>query len=578
MGGKMNNQLKNTRRVAQFILTSTIVLMTFNNCSQPLHTLKDSSRELSQDIAFKCSDQQNSSKTTNYILSKTQYQNTLEDLFGAGGLSAVAVPLSALAGDSNNADDNKRLTTISSSQAISYYDIASTLATYIVANNTRITNVFGSCAAGASPSASCIDGYLNGFAQRILRRPLTVSEISFAKNQIMMTSGTYKENLKALLTYHLISPAFLWTLEQGTLNSSGARLALTPYEVATRLAYLITDSTPDPTLLAAAADTTILTPPGLQQQVQRLIQSPRGKTKIINSLLRWSLSDQANDVTSLPAPLLNGVSTSGLQAAMLAEVRTFVDHILYTQNGTLQDLLTSKLSFASHPGLASIYGHTPITGVDPATVSERRQGLLMKAPFYTWSTPRTNIIMRGVQFQKRVLCNEIPLPNVDLVDDRDAHVLTDAELLMVTNRAAITYQTDTPLCMSCHSTINPTGFAFENLDSLGRIRSQEMIFDKSNNFAQSLPVHTSTAIPLGINQGDLPVADSYDFITNLANSPRAAACVTRNFYRAFYEKKETPEDDCQLQNSFDITKESQRPLLESIEKIFTSTAIYYKEI
>jgi hypothetical protein len=574
--------LKRFQRLTQFILLSLIVLTTYNNCSNPMQSSKgnsanNSSSQLSQQAAFKCTDRTLSSPTKNYILSKAQYTNTIEDLFGIGALSSASAALSTISDDSNGADSHERTSTISSTQAMAYYDSAEAIASYVIASTTRVTTVFGACANTTTPAPTCIDSYLNGYARRILRRPLTTQEITFAK-LVMSTAGLYKENLKALLTYHLSSPAFLWTLELGGTSTNGTKVFLTPYEVATRLAYKITDSMPDQSLLTAANDGSIMTPLGLQQQVQRLMKTPRGKTKIINSLLRWSLTDNASDVSSLPAELLSGVQLNGLQAAMTNEARAFIDYTIFTANGSLKDLLTSKLSFASHNGLANIYGHTPMTTTTgPVPMTERRQGLLMRAPFLTWFTSKTNIILRGVNFQKRVLCNEIPAPTVDIADDRDGHILTEDELLSVTNRTAVAYQTESPLCMSCHRVINPVGFAFENFDSLGKIRTQEKIFDKSNIFVRNLPVHTSTSVPMPTG-ADLNVADAYDMVTGLAQSPEVAACATRNMYRYFYEKKETKADDCQLEDSFELVKDENKSLLQAIEKIFTAESIYYKEL
>ena len=77
------------------------------------------------------------------------------------------------------------------------------------------------------------------------------TEITFAKS--LMGSGDYAENLRAVLTYHLIRPSFLWRLEEGEASQPNpAKVALTPYEVATRLAFQVTDSTPDQELLDAA--------------------------------------------------------------------------------------------------------------------------------------------------------------------------------------------------------------------------------------------------------------------------------------------------------------------------------------
>lgn len=573
--------------LVRFVSLSLVSFAFFNNCSAPMHSENSQATSASQQAAFKCTDRDLSSKTKNYILSKTQYMNTLEDLFGTPALAAITSELSTIADDSYNDDTNERLSTISSAQAIAYYDTAAALANYVISNTTRTQTVFGSCANLASPTATCIDTYINGFARRILRRPLTVipepvgvdaieDEVEFVK-KIMSTSGTYKENLKAVLTYHLSSPAFLWLLETGTTSSTGTRLALTPYEVSTRLAYLLTDSTPDATLTAAAQDSSILTPVGLQTQVQRLLKTTRGKKKVADAIKRWSLTDKVQDVTGLPTSLTTGVSTSGITAAIQSEVQTYIDHIVYQSSGSLKELMTSKLSFANHAGLATIHGHAPVVGGVPVTMSQRRQGILMRTPFLTWYTPRTNIILRGVAFQKRVLCNEIPSPNVDIVGDRDAHVLTDTDLVTVTNRAAVTYQTDAPVCMRCHSMINPVGFAYESFDSLGRIRTQEMLYDRSGNYVQSVPVHTNTQVPMP-DGGSVSVSDAYDLITTLADSPEIAACVSRNVFRHFYEKKETQQDDCQIQDGFEVAKDPSLPLLNAIEKIFSANSLYYKEL
>jgi hypothetical protein len=334
---------------------------------------------------------------------------------------------------------------------------------------------------------------------------------------------------------------------------------------------------PDAALTSAAQDGSLLTPLGLQTQVQRLLQTSRGKKKVTDSIKRWSLSDKAQDVTGLPTSLTTGVVTNGLMAAIQSEVQAYIDHTVYKSSGSLKDLMTSKLSFASHAGLASIYGHAPSSGGVPVDITQRRQGLLMRAPFLTWYTPRTNIILRGVAFQKRVLCNNIPSPNVDIVGDRDEHVLTDADLVTVTNRAAVTYQTDSPVCMGCHSMINPVGFAFENFDSLGRIRNQEMLYDRTGTYVRSVAVHTSSQVPVS-GGGTVSVTDAYDLITQLSDSPDIAACVARNVYRHFYEKKETREDDCQVQDGFEIAKDPTQPLLNAIEKIFSANSIYYKEL
>ncbi|MBY0385343.1 DUF1592 domain-containing protein, partial [bacterium] len=258
-----------------------MVLFSYNNCSQPFHSVKSSDTLASQEAGFKCTDTNRSSPTQSYLLSKTQYQNTIQDLFGNDILSAASNDISTIFADGRNEDTYARSITISESLVDAYFRAAKTISAAVVANATFTSNVFGACANQATPAANCVDTYLNGFATRILRRPLNTSERSFA-TQVMSTPGTYKGNLKALLAHHLISPYFIWRIELGTpQQTSTTQISLSGYEVASRLAFYITDSTPDMTLLNAARDGLLLTPLGLQEQVLRLLNSPRGKDKLV---------------------------------------------------------------------------------------------------------------------------------------------------------------------------------------------------------------------------------------------------------------------------------------------------------
>lgn len=574
--------LQRQNRFLSFILFSGIILSTYTNCAKPIHS-QGSGLSSSADLlesGFKCENPAVSSSSESYILTKKQYQNTIEDLFGAIVFAASKDKLSTIFEDTYNPDTYKRLSTISSSQLDAYMESAMFVAATVVDNSIVRTKVFSGCVNVVTPTATCIDSYLNGFATKILRRPLSTEEKVSAK-EIMNTAGDYKENLKAILAYHLMSPHFLWRVELGAAQQTSAQqIVLTNYEVASRIAFMLTDSTPDDALLAAAAAGSLLAPEGLRAEVRRLLGSARGKAKIVNNLLRWSGSDLTHSLASLPAELTNGIVTSGLESAMTSEARAFIEHTVFDQKGSFKDLLTSKLSFANHAGLAKIYGHSAIpVGGAPVELTERRQGLLMKAGGWTWSSPRTNIILRGVAFQKKFLCNEIPSPTVDISSDRDVHILTEDDLITVTNRSAVTYQTDAPVCMSCHTMINPAGFALESMDSLGRLRSREMIFDRrsSNSFVRDLPIHSVASVPFS-SRSNVEVQDTFDMIDELANSPRGSACFSRTLFRYAYEKKESSKDDCQLTDVHNVLKDPTKSILDGLETLIVNRYAYIKEL
>ncbi|MGZ3771033.1 MAG: DUF1588 domain-containing protein [Bdellovibrio sp.] len=580
----MKQHLKFASKLILAFLNLGILSVLFTNCSQGFSV---NEQNLNQNVSsnglpaswadqFSCSDPTARSTSISYVLTKTQYQNTISDLFGNTILNGIASQLSALPSDTFNNVTNERVSSLTSAKIDAYFYTAKTVAALVLSNNTLTTQIFGACAILATPGANCIDTYLNGFAKKIFRRPLTSDEKSFAKT-LANRGGQYSANLTTILSLHLQAPAFIWRLELGSGTDAVTNFQLTPYEVATRIAFNTMDSTPDDQLLAAADAGQLSTLAQVRDQVKRLLLTDHGKEKVRNNLMRWARSGNFENVAALPSELTAGIELTGLGQAFVDETKSFLDSVIYKENGSFKSLVTSQESFASHPGLAAIYGHAPITaGSGPATFAGRRQGLLMRASFLTSSKPRTSIIHRGVDFQKYILCNEIPPPSTAVADIRQAHVYSDAELLVHTNREAITYQTDAPLCMSCHSTINPTGFAFEAFDPVGRIRTQESIFDSAGNFVRKLPVDSTTSVPLATG-GHLDVQDAYDLVSYVANSAEGNACFAKQAFRYIYEKRESTLDSCQLKATLSVVSNSSKSVLDALVELIANDAIFDKQ-
>jgi hypothetical protein len=522
-------------------------------------------------VSFKCSDDSLASTSKSLMLSKLQLSNAIEDLFGASVLNAVSNELSSLSEPVNNQDTNERLSLIGASDGDSYMAIAYAVATQVVNNKARREAVFGACSSLASPAVNCIDGFINNFAKRILRRPLSLSESSFTKN-LANSGGSYITNLEAILAYHLQSPYFLWRLELGEGGThTPEKTYITQYEIATRIALAATDSIPDQILLMAAEQGQLNSMSVIRSQTQRLINTKRGQDKVIRMMSWWSLANRPSDIANLPADLASSLNLNGLTNAMSDEANLFIKDIIYNSGGSFSDLLTSKKSFASHDGLASIYGHAPVTDGQPVQITERRQGLLMRASFFTHDTPRTSIIHRGVDFQKRFLCKTIPSPNVDIVGERDADALTHDELLNTSNREAIAHQTKSPVCMGCHSVINPTGFAFENFDSFGRLRQVEEVYDQGL-FVRNIAINTATSVPFPGNTL-LEVQDAYDLISGVAHSSAGTACIAKTAYRYINEKMETESDNCELKRAQDFFGNEDKPILDALIEIIANEHI-----
>ncbi len=543
---------KFTRLILQLssLIFMSLNMLLYNNCTGQFE-VSDNLSSIDSSVlksSFECRNSADASNSGSHFLSKKQYMNTIEDLFGPQVLADASSGLSSLSNDFFDEELRNKISSLDSNSIQAYFVIAQLISKSIVSNTTRRNNVFGACSSLATISSACISAFINNYGIKILRRPLSSTEISFT-NSIFSGAGTNNEKLEATLNYLLQSPFFIWKVELGNLATSD-NFNLTEYESATKLSYGVTDSTPDDALLLAVKNGLFKTDLEIRTQAERLILSPRGKSKVSDLLLHWSLSENPQDLSSLPASLKTGINMSGLELAMVSETKQFIDHIVFQSNGTFQDLLKSNLSFASHTGLAKIYNHAPITLGNPEVITERRQGLLMRAPFMTWTGPRTNLIKRGVDFQKRILCNQIPSPNVDIADDRELDAFTPLQQLENTNRTNIDHQTKSPVCMSCHSAINPVGFAFEAFDSLGRIRNQEQVFDLNQSFYKYINVDSNSSISRP-RSANIPIRDAYELIDYVAESSEGHECFVRNVHRFIAENPESSKDGCHLNNAFE---------------------------
>jgi hypothetical protein len=89
----------------------------------------------------------------------------------------------------------------------------------------------------------------------------------------------------------------------------------------------------------------------------------------------------------------------------------------------------------------------------------------------------------------------------------------------MTTRERIAMQTKPDACQSCHSTINPLGFALEEFDAIGRFRALE----------KNRPVDTAGSYTT--QSGDVvKFAGAAELAAFLANSPESQAAFVRQLF------------------------------------------------
>ena len=248
---------------------------------------------------FACSDQKATGMTPSQSLTKTQYINALTDVFGSGAVNFASTEISLVPDDSYDALTKQRLSGLTKYHLEAYHRVALKITSYILADNSRITNIFGSCAAGSSPDVGCIGYFLNNTAELIFRKKLTTAEKNQVKS-VQRSDSDYKEGLRRMLTYSLMAPQFLFVTELGNNNDTQTNFALSGFEIATRIALMAADSIPDRALLDAAEKGELSDINNVKLHTLRLLTTAHGRAKIKRVLKDWSgerLSQRYRSVT-----------------------------------------------------------------------------------------------------------------------------------------------------------------------------------------------------------------------------------------------------------------------------------------
>ncbi len=166
------------------------------------------------DLSFPCEAGQTSVAPLRR-LSAVQYRNTVRDLFApAPGLDVATVAsmgLARLPVDEVTLSFSGIDSRISESHVQAWYDVADALAGAVVATPAVLSTLAGTCASQA-PSAACINGFLDGFARRAFRRPLTTEERT---RYLALNDGSRdaRELFRSLFFSVLMAPGFLYLPE-----------------------------------------------------------------------------------------------------------------------------------------------------------------------------------------------------------------------------------------------------------------------------------------------------------------------------------------------------------------------------
>jgi hypothetical protein len=335
---------------------------------------------------------------------------------------------------------------------------------------------FAGCAATATgaPDAACATQFVQAFGKLAFRTTLAASDPRVASYSALFMSGSSNsDGAQVVISAMLQSPYFLYRSELGT--ASGSSFALTPYEVATEVAYTLTGTTPDSTLLAAADSVSAGSLPMasmIDQQAARLIaaNSTAASTAVMGFMDGWlglsRLYTTAHDATVYQ-------TTPSLQQDMWTESQDLIMEA-FNNGGTFASVLTADHSFLNQE-LATFYGisanglSSAFTSVKYAGVTARDPGLLSTGTILNgYARPSTDSpTQRGHMIRSRLLCQYINPPPPGL------NTTFTPAATAETTRDHFINEHESGACASCHRQMDWIGFAFENYDGFGRYRTTD---------------------------------------------------------------------------------------------------------
>jgi Protein of unknown function (DUF1592)/Protein of unknown function (DUF1588)/Protein of unknown function (DUF1595)/Protein of unknown function (DUF1587)/Protein of unknown function (DUF1585) len=409
---------------------------------------------------------------------------------------------------------------------------------------------FAACAASSNgaPDSGCATQFVQAFGRLAFRTTLGSSDPRIASyDKLFMSGSSNADGAQVVISAMLQSPSFLYRSELGV--ASGSTFALTPYEVATELAYTLTGTAPDSALLTAADSVnsgSLSKPSMIDQQASRLIAggTSANSTAVMGFMDGWlglsRLYTTAHDASAFMLP-------ASLQQDMWTESQDLIMEA-FNNGGTFASVLTADHSFLNQD-LATFYGISAgglsgtFSSVKYAGVTPRDPGLLATGTILNgYARPDTDSpTQRGHLIRTRLLCQYINPPPPGL------NTTFTPATTVETTRDHFINEHEHGACASCHKQMDWIGFAFENYDGWGRYRTTE----------NGLPTNDTATIyadPEGKDDNLTGLSGAGSLPAYLAQSDDVTRCMERYWTYYTYGASTWAQDACTYNAVYDESK------------------------
>jgi hypothetical protein len=320
----------------------------------------------------------------------------------------------------------------------------------------------------------CARQILTNAARRAYRRPLTEKDVETVMSfyQSSRRRGGFTAAIQAGLERVLVAPDFLFRFETEPKEvAAGSPYRINSVELASRLSFFLWSSIPDDQLLDLATRGRLGTPAVIDQQVKRMLLDRRSASLIENFVGQWLELRNIGGVS--PDPELFQDFDENLREAFRRETELFFDAQIRDDRSVLESL-TANYTFvderlARHYGIPNVYG-SRFRRVTFDSESPRAGFLSHGSLLTVTSYPnRTSPVLRGKWVLNNLLGAPPPPPPPDIPGLPEAGEGGKPASV----RERLERHRRNPACATCHSQMDPLGFALENFDAIGRWRTAE---------------------------------------------------------------------------------------------------------
>lgn len=323
---------------------------------------------------------------------------------------------------------------------------------------------------GASDEAVVAKEIIGNFCKRAWRRPVQPQDVNRLMSlffEARAQTDNFEASIRHALTAVLVSPHFIYRNDfQVNPNDPNSIHEIDEYALASRLSYFLWSSMPDDELFRLAETGKLRK--NLDAQVVRMMADKKARALTENFAGQWLQLRQLDviepDHEKFPA------FNRELRQDFREETERFFEHIVQ-HDLPVTEFVTANYTFVNER-LAKHYGLGGVTGEEFRQVSlvgTPRQGVLTQGSILalTSNPTRTSPVKRGKWVLENILSTPPPPPPPNVPP------LEAGEKLTGTLRQRMEKHRENAMCSSCHSRMDPIGFAMEHFDGIGAWREKD---------------------------------------------------------------------------------------------------------